>query len=102
MKIKMTKMAQRSHLQDFYSGSQAKDMFHFFPRRRRILKTIEIPVRHMRSYDQFKEVLKEAFLLGQEFSNVESVFKVTRQHKCSGGTAVATVLLFSFGSVLFL
>lgn len=33
-------------------------------------KTTELPVRHMRSYDQFKEVLKEAFLLGQEFRNV--------------------------------
>ncbi|XP_049430471.1 uncharacterized protein LOC125887566 isoform X2 [Epinephelus fuscoguttatus] len=33
-------------------------------------KTVVLPVRHMRSYDQFREVLKEAFQLGQEFNNV--------------------------------
>ena len=32
-------------------------------------KTIELPVKHMTSY-QFKTVLTEAFILGQEFNNV--------------------------------
>ncbi|KAJ4921826.1 hypothetical protein JOQ06_022581 [Pogonophryne albipinna] len=33
-------------------------------------KTITLPVRHMRPYDKFKNILTEAFQLGQEFSNV--------------------------------
>ncbi|KAI4827506.1 hypothetical protein KUCAC02_030895, partial [Chaenocephalus aceratus] len=33
-------------------------------------KTITLPVRHMRPYDKFKDILTEAFQLGQEFSNV--------------------------------
>ncbi|KAK1904188.1 Ribosomal RNA small subunit methyltransferase H [Dissostichus eleginoides] len=33
-------------------------------------KTITLPVRHMRPYEKFKNILTEAFQLGQEFSNV--------------------------------
>uniref|UniRef100_A0A3B3S0R8 HECT domain-containing protein n=1 Tax=Paramormyrops kingsleyae TaxID=1676925 RepID=A0A3B3S0R8_9TELE len=33
-------------------------------------RTIVLPVRHMRCYDQFKKVLMEAFHLGQEFNIV--------------------------------
>ncbi|XP_041861438.1 uncharacterized protein LOC121652620 isoform X2 [Melanotaenia boesemani] len=33
-------------------------------------KTIVLPVKHMKSYDQFKVVLMDAFHLGQEFNNV--------------------------------
>lgn len=33
-------------------------------------KTIVLPVKHMKSYSQFRMVLLEAFHLGQEFNNV--------------------------------
>ncbi|KAI9513596.1 hypothetical protein NQZ68_042024 [Dissostichus eleginoides] len=33
-------------------------------------KTITLPVRHMRPYEKFKNILTQAFQLGQEFSNV--------------------------------